>query len=140
MADFAERFINGAIDGFALLANAKNLLSDTAINFNIGHIQIPRFETGGFPQVGSLFLAGEAGAEIVGSVNGRTGVVSNGEISGIAEAIRSTSDVEIGLLRQQNALLQGILEKEFGISNDALFRSVRSSARDFTNRTGSPAF
>ena len=140
IADFAESFINGAIDGFAALANAKSLLSEVNINFNVPHVNIPRFAQGGYPSTGSLFWAGEAGAEIVGSVNGRTAVTSNGEITGIADAIRSTSETEIGLLRQQNTLLQGILEKEFGISSDDLFRSVRSSARDFSNRTGSPAF
>lgn len=140
MADFVEQFINGAIDGFGALAAAKSLLSEVNIDFNIPHISIPRFANGGYPSTGSLFWAGEAGAEIVGSVNGKTAVTSNGEITGIADAIRSTSETEIGLLRQQNTLLQGILEKEFGISNDDLFRSVRSSARDFTNRTGSPAF
>ena len=77
---------------------------------------------------------------MVGTINGKTGVVSNGEITGIADAIRSTSDTEIQLLRQQNTLLQGILNKEFGISSDSIFNSVRSSARDFTNRTGDPAF
>ena len=140
IADFAENFINGVIDGFASLANAKGILSGSTVEFNVPHITIPRFANGGFPTVGSLFIAGEMGSEMVGSINGRTGVASNGEITGIADAIRSTSDVEIGLLRQQNTLLQGILEKEFGISKDDIFRSVRTSARDFTKSTGRPAF
>ena len=133
-------FNNGVIDGFGTLVKAKGVLEDKNYDFNFAHIQIPRFANGGFPQVGTLFLAGEMGSEMVGNINGKTGVVSNGEITGIASAIRSTSDVEIGLLRQQNVLLQGILEKEFGITNDALFKSVRSSAREFTNSTGKPAF
>ena len=140
MADFVENFINGAIDGFAALANAKSLLSEVKIDFNIPHINIPRFASGGYPDTGSLFWAGEAGAEMVGSINGKTAVASNGEITGIISAIQQTSGEEIGLLRQQNTLLQGILDKEFGISNDDLFRSVRNSARNFTNRTGNPAF
>lgn len=140
VATFAEKFINGVIDGFGTLVKAKGVLEDKNYDFNFAHIQIPRFANGGFPQVGTLFLAGEMGSEMVGNINGKTGVVSNGEITGIASAIRSTSDVEIELLRQQNVLLQGILEKEFGISNDTLFKSVRSSAREFTNSTGKPAF
>ena len=140
MADFVEKFINGVIDGFGALIAAKNLLSDTPINFNIGKITIPRFANGGFPAVGSLFIAGEAGSEMVGSINGRTGVASHGEITGISDAIRSTSSAEIELLREQNVLLQGILEKEFGITNDSLFKSVRTSAREYTRRTGNPAW
>lgn len=140
VATFAESFINGVIDGFGTLVSAKGVLEDKNYDFNFAHVKIPRFANGGFPQVGTLFLAGEMGSEMVGNINGKTGVVSNGEITGIASAIRSTSDVEIELLRQQNVLLQGILEKEFGISNDTLFKSVRSSAREFTNSTGKPAF
>ena len=140
LADFAEGFINGVIDGFGKIVSAKSILSDSFINFDVQHISIPRFASGGYPSVGSLFLAGEAGAEMVGSLNGKTAVASNGEITGIADAIRSTSDTEIALLRQQNVLLQGILEKEFGVSKDDIFKSVRSSAREYTNRTGSPAF
>ncbi len=140
IADFAENFINGAIDGFGALASAKSLLSDVNIDFNVPHIKIPRFAQGGYPSTGSLFWAGEAGAEMIGSMNGKTAVASNGEITGIISAIQQTSSAEMELLRQQNSLLQGILEKEFGISNDDLFRSVRNSARDFTNRTGNPAF
>lgn len=98
------------------------------------------YASGGFPSVGSLMIAGEAGAELVGSVNGRTGVASNMEITGIREAILQTASEEVVLLRQQNQLLQGILEKEFGFSEDALFRSVRNSANNFTVRTGRPAF
>ena len=140
VAQFAEDFINGVIDGFKALAGAKSIFSDSPIEFNVGHISLPRFANGGFPQVGSLFIAGEAGSEMVGSINGRTGVASNGEITGIADAIRSTSGTEIELLREQNVLLQGILEKEFGISGDSLFKSVRTSAREYTRRTGNPAW
>ena len=138
-----ENMLNGAGDLFnALIDLASSILKKDLEHW--GRITIPRIATpyanGGYPQVGSLFLAGEAGSEMVGTINGRTGVVSNGEITGIADAIRSTSDTEIQLLRQQNTLLQGILNKEFGISSDSIFNSVRSSARDFTNRTGDPAF
>ena len=140
LADYAEGFINGVIDGFGKLHNLKNLFSDKNESFNIDHIKIPRFAEGGFPTVGSLFVAGEAGSELVGNINGRTGVVSNGEISGIASAIRSTSDTEVQLLRQQNVLLQGILEKEFGITDGQIFNSVRKSSREYTRSTGLYAF
>ena len=98
------------------------------------------YAKGGYAEVGSLMVAGEAGAELVGNINGRTGVASNAEITGIRDAILQTASEEVVLLRQQNTLLQGILEKEFGISGDALFRSVRDSANSFKTRTGRPAF
>lgn len=138
-----EKMVNGASDIINLLIEVASKISGKDIS-KLSKLSIPRIATpyanGGYPQVGSLFLAGEAGSEMVGSINGKTGVVSNGEITGIADAIRSTSDTEIQLLRQQNALLQGILNKEFGITKDNVFRSVRESAREYSNMTGRPAF
>ena len=139
-----ESLINNSMDGFNSIIELANRLSDSINIKTWNKITLPKiatpFASGGFPQVGSLFLAGEAGSEFVGNINGRTGVVSNGEITGIASAIRQSSDAEIQLLRQQNVLLQGILEKEFGITSDYVFRSVRTSAGEYTRRTGNPAF
>ena len=99
------------------------------------------YAQGGFPEIASLFWAGENGVpELLGTVGGKTAVAGGSEITGIRDAILQTASEEIGVLRQQNTLLQGILEKEFGISNDSLFRSVRNSANDFRMRTGRAAF
>lgn len=38
------------------------------------------FASGGFPEVGQLFIAREAGAEMVGSIGGRTAVANNDQI------------------------------------------------------------
>lgn len=108
---------------------------------NNSKVAIPQFATGGFPQQYSLFMAGENGIpEIAGTVGGKTAVAGGAEITGIRQEIRATANEEMALLRQQNALLQAILEKEFGISQDALFSSVRNSANDYHRRTGNFAF
>lgn len=60
-------------------------------------VQYPRFDgwwaEGGFPQEGSLFIANEAGAEMVGSIGGHTAVANNDQIvdavsQGVYEAVR----------------------------------------------------
>ena len=81
-----------------------------AVTFNYSG----EFATGGFPSAGSLFLAGEtgAGAEFVGNIGGRTGVVSNGEITGIADAVYSTGNQESVLLAQLISLTQALLDKD----------------------------
>lgn len=110
---------------------------------NNGYVYtVKKYATGGFPDIGSLALIGETvgQTEILGNINGRTGVVGGEEITGIRDAIVNTSNAEMQLLRQQNTLLQGILAKEFGISSNDLFTSVRNSANDFLLRTGNPAF
>lgn len=44
------------------------------------------------------------------------------------------------LLRQQNSLLQAILEKDMGITEGALFKSVQNSASSYYKMTGNKAF
>ena len=47
------------------------------------------FASGGFPEEGTVFVAGEAGAEAVGTINGRTGVANRDQIaSAIAMALK----------------------------------------------------
>ena len=54
-----------------------------------GTIQTALYASGGYPQSGSLFVAGEAGAEAVGTIGGRTAVANREQIaSAIAQALR----------------------------------------------------
>lgn len=69
------------------------------------------FATGGFPSAG-LFMAGEAGAELVGTVGGKTAVASNQEITGIADAVYATSSQESQLLTQLISIGQQMLSKD----------------------------
>ena len=53
------------------------------------------FASGGFPEVGQLFIAREAGAEMVGSIGGRTAVANNDQIvegiyQGVLAAMRAS--------------------------------------------------
>ena len=71
------------------------------------------FANGGFPDAGQLFLAREAGAEMVGSLGGHTAVANNDQIvEGIREGVEAAMERQNQLLRRQNELLQALLEKE----------------------------
>lgn len=51
-------------------------------------LNIPRMATGGFPDVGQLFIANEAGPELIGNLGGRTAVANHYQIEeGIANAV-----------------------------------------------------
>lgn len=68
---------------------------------------------GGFPDKGSLFVAGEAGAEMIGNLGGRTAVANSNQIvDGIAQGLKYANADEIRLMREQNDLLRQILAKE----------------------------
>lgn len=137
-------------NGFANWMNSKLSFSWDAVNIagkqivgagsiNLG--KIPTFAAGGFPSQYSMFMAGEKGrAEMLGTVGGKTAVAGGQEITGIRDAVYSTAQQEMELLRQQNQLLQGILEKEFGITSEQIGKSARNYAKDYFNRTGREAY
>lgn len=67
---------------------------------------IAQYATGGVPNHGSLFMAGEAGAEIVGHIGGRTEVLNQSQIaSTIAAATQMSNASQNNILMQ---LLNGV--------------------------------
>lgn len=110
-----------------------------------GAISIPSFNVeyyakGGFPDAGATFVAGEAGAEMVGKINGKTGVASNQEITGIRDAVYDAGEAQLAELREQNALLRQLLAKDMGISARDVFNAVRQEDENYENMTGHSAF
>ena len=101
--------------GTKLLETAKHTLWDLSpigALVNLGK-KIFGFADGGFPDAGQLFIAREAGAEMVGSMGGHTAVANNDQIvEGIREGVEAAMERQNQLLRRQNELLQALLEKE----------------------------
>lgn len=96
------------------------------------------YATGGFP-TGDIFVANEAGPELVGTINGKTAVSSNQEITGIADAVYNTGEEEATLLREQNQLLRQLLAKNTNISlapNVAAGRWVAQASNAYRKATG----
>lgn len=72
---------------------------------------IAQYATGGAPNHGSLFVAGEAGAEIVGHVGGRTEVLNQSQIaSTIAAATQMSNASQNSILVQLLNVAQQIYE------------------------------
>ena len=75
-----------------------------------------KMAAGGFPDVGEMFIAREAGPELVGRIGNRNAVVNNEQIvSGITAGVRSANEAEVSLLRQQNDLLRQLITKESSV-------------------------
>ena len=92
-----------------------------------------QFATGGFPETGQLFIAREAGAEMVGNIGRKTAVANNDQIvAGIASGVASANTESNALLREQNSLLRAMLEKESGVYLDgkAITKSVEKHQRE----------
>lgn len=101
--------------GTKVLESIKHTLWDLSpigALVNLGK-KIFGFASGGFPDAGQLFIAREAGAEMVGSLGGHAAVANNDQIvEGIREGVEAAMERQNQLLRRQNELLQALLEKE----------------------------
>lgn len=89
------------------------------------------YAEGGYVDQGQLFVAREAGPEMVGSIGGRTAVANNDQIvAGIASGVESANSEQNALLRQQNGILMQLLNKQLTISPSAALGQVvaRSNA------------
>ena len=104
--------------------------------FNIRMLNIPKIPLmaeGGFPEQGQMFIAREAGVEMVGNIGRKTAVANNDQIvAGIAGGVASANEEQNVLLREQNSLLRAILEKDSGVYLDGkhLTNSVEKYQRE----------
>ena len=107
---------------------------------------IPQYASGTLSAAqGELFVAREAGPELVGSIGGHAAVMNNNQIvSSVAYGVRSAvSDAmqeQNAILRSQNSILTQILAKEYGITQNDVFNAVRSENAKYVQRTGRSAF
>ena len=108
--------------------------------FGIDLKELTGYASGGFPDEGQLFIAREAGAEMVGSMNGRTAVANNDQIvEGIAGGVAAGQAEQNALLRQQNSILMQLLNKNFTATvapSAALGRVNAQSAAMYSKMTG----
>lgn len=77
--------VNESSNGISFVARIANFVGKI---LRFGGLHPYLFANGGFPDEGSLFFAGEQGAELVGTMGGRTAVANNQEITeGIRQAV-----------------------------------------------------
>lgn len=121
MANSIIGLVNGVIDAindmFHIQFNGLSVMNITLIPaFDIRLVDIPHipfFEDGGFPNEGQLFIAREAGAEMVGAMGRRTAVANNDQIvEGISAGVSVAND---GVIAAIYALLNVVEEKDMSV-------------------------
>lgn len=122
MANSIIGLVNGVIDAindmFHIKFNGLSVMGITLIPaFDIRLVDIPHipfFEDGGFPNEGQLFIAREAGAEMIGAMGRRTAVANNDQIvEGISAGVSVAND---GVIAAIYALLNVVEEKDFSVN------------------------
>lgn len=121
MANSIIGLVNGVIDAindmFHIQFNGLSVMGITLIPaFDIRLVDIPHipfFEDGGFPNEGQLFIAREAGTEMVGAMGRRTAVANNDQIvEGISAGVSVAND---GVIAAIYALLNVVEEKDMSV-------------------------
>lgn len=121
MANSIIGLVNGVIDAindmFHIQFNGLSVMGITLIPaFDIRLVDIPHipfFEDGGFPNEGQLFIAREAGVEMVGAMGRRTAVANNDQIvEGISAGVSIAND---GVIAAIYALLNVVEEKDMSV-------------------------
>ena len=134
-----ESMMNFVVNGINKISiDVPEWLGGGTVGFNLSpvsfdRVSIPRFAEGGFPAQGQMFIAREAGAEMVGNIGRRTAVVNNEQIvESISVGVADANSEQNVLLREQNSLLRALLEKDIGVYLDgrALSDSVDKHKRE----------
>ena len=137
-----ENFINGVI-GIVnnVIRFINGLVGILGIHIDlIPEVSIPRLATGGFVDEGQLFIANEAGAEMVGAMGRRTVVANNEQIvEGISAGVTVAND---GVIAAIYALMNLIDDKDLSVSigDDVIGRSYDRYSRNRGVRVNSGAF
>ena len=140
-----EGMLNGIVQALNwVISKVNSVLSVFGRNGieYLSEVKIDRLADGGFVDEGQLFIAREAGAEMVGAMGRRTAVANNDQIvEGISAGVSVAND---GVIAAIYALLNVVEEKDFSVNigdnqigesydRYVLNRGVRVSSGPFAN-------
>ena len=100
---------------------------------------IKKYAVGGLPNMGQMFVAREAGPELVGTLGGHTAVMNNDQIvssvsAGVAQAVKEVIQPLVKTSVGNNRPIQ------ISLDGKVIFDSTRQSAQEYFNRTGISPF
>ena len=116
-----ETVVNGFVAAINWIVDGLNKISfevpdwvpgigGKSIGFNIKHVaevSLPRLEKGGLVNAGQLFIANEAGPELVGQYGNKSAVMNNEQIvRSVSDGVYAANAEQTALIREQNNLLR----------------------------------
>ncbi len=114
---------------------AKKVLETLNLPTSLPKLNVSWYANGGLPDVGELFVAREAGPELVGTMNGHSAVANNDQIiegikQGVYEAVMSAMSQQKG----------GTSRVEIVADKQGIFKVVQSGAEEYAMQTGESPF
>ena len=127
--DYGESFVKGLVKAIKN-ASFPTIKGSVTTSGDSASISFRAYAGGGFPDAGQMFLAREAGPELVGTIGSRTAVANNDQIveavsKGVYQAVASA----MGNSRGDQVV-------EAKVNDKVLFEVIVSQARRETVRTG----
>lgn len=107
-------------------------------SFSVPSFNVNWYASGGFPENGQMFVAGEAGPEMVGRMGKRNAVANNNQIvdgikAGVFEAMMDAFNAS-GILDQDATDKNVILEFVINADSETLYRAVRKGKQKYDGR------
>lgn len=100
---------------------------------------IKKYAVGGLPNMGQMFVAREAGPELVGNLGGHTAVMNNDQIvSSVANGVAQATERVLRSYIKSNG--NGGQPIQIVLDGKVIFDSTRKSAQEYFNRTGISPF
>ena len=133
--DIKNKFLNFA----ARLTGKSTKKADGGVFSGGSWKPIKKYAVGGLPNMGQMFVAREAGPELVGTLGGHTAVMNNDQI---------VSSVSVGVAQAVKEVIQPLVKTSVGnnrpiqisLDGKVIFDSTRQSAQEYFNRTGMSPF
>ena len=142
-----EAVVNGFVAAINWIIDGLNKISfdvpdwvpgigGKTLGFNIKHVaevSLPRLEKGGLVNAGQLFIANEAGPELVGQYGNKSAVMNNEQIvRSVSDGVYAANAEQTALIREQNNLLRemvGLLASGENSGTDLLSAVQRMNRR-----------
>lgn len=115
--DFGKRLGSGVANGFrnSYFPTLKGTVDVT--NGGAVSLKLKAYAMGGFPSTGEMFIAREAGPEMVGTIGNRSAVVNNDQIVlGISEGVSDANAEQNALIREGISILRQLLDKDTNVT------------------------
>lgn len=139
ITSFVNRIKNAVLDFTARLTGKSTKKADGGVFSGGSWKPIKKYAVGGLPNMGQMFVAREAGPELVGTLGGHTAVMNNDQI---------VSSVSVGVAQAVKEVIQPLVKMgggnnrpiQISLDGKVIFDSTRQSAKEYFDRTGVSPF
>lgn len=145
--DAGSTIANGITSGMKNTLTYSNFptiqatLNANGVQTNMGNIKFSAYATGGFPDIGEMFIAREAGPELVGQIGRKNAVVNNSQIvESISTAVSNSMYSAVKSAMQSSNSNSGTMKITGKWNGKSILDIVIDGINEKSRQTGEFAF